>query len=82
MKKILVYIQFVLTFACVVLCILYFVGNNKNYLDILEVTAGIDLILMGIVSQLVHKKIKLTLLYAIVGVIMIMTVVLSKVGVF
>ena len=81
MKKVLVFIQFILTIACLVLCIMYFVGNNKNYLDILEITAGVDLILMGIVSQLVHKKIKLTLLYIIVGIIMVMTVVLSKVGV-
>lgn len=81
MKKLLVIIQFLLTITCLVLGIIYLAGNNKLYLDVLEITAGADLILMGISNYIIYKKTKVTILYVLVGVIMIMTVVLNKLGV-
>ena len=81
MKKLLVIIQFLLTIACLVLGIIYLAGNNKLYLDVLEITAGADLILMGISNYIIYKKTKVTILYVLVGIIMIMTVVLNKLGV-
>ncbi len=81
MKKLLVIIQFLLTIACLVLGIIYLAGNNRLYLDVLEITAGADLILMGISNYIIYKKTKVTILYVLVGIIMIMTVVLNKLGV-
>ena len=81
MKKLLVIIQFLLTIACLVLGIIYLAGNNKLYLDVLEITAGADLIFMGISNYIIYKKTKVTILYVLVGIIMIMTVVLNKLGV-
>lgn len=81
MKKLLVIIQFLLTVACLVLGIIYLAGNNRLYLDVLEITAGADLILMGISNYIIYKKTKVTILYVLVGIIMIMTVVLNKLGV-
>ena len=80
MKKILVIIQFLLTLACIVLGCLYLFGN-KGLLEILEITAGIDLIFMGIANYVINKNIKTTIIYLVVGIILVMTVVLARLGV-
>ena len=81
MKKFLFIIQTLLTLACLVLVIIYFIGSNKTILTALEITTGVDLVFMGINNYIIRKNIKVSLLYWIVGVIMISIVVLSKLGV-
>lgn len=81
MKKFLVIIQFILTFVCLVLGIMCLFSDNKLLIDVLEITAGSDLLLMGLNNYLIHKNIKNTVIYVAVGLIMIMTVVLNKLGV-
>ena len=56
-------------------------SDNKLLIDVLEITAGSDLLLMGLNNYLIHKNIKNTVIYVAVGLIMIMTVVLNKLGV-
>ena len=81
MKKVLIIIQFILTFACLVLGIMCLFSDNKLLIDSLEITAGVDLLLMGLNNYLIHKNKKTTIIYVIVGLIMILAVVLSKFGV-
>ena len=81
MKKFLIIIQFILTLACLVLGIMCLFSDNRLLIDILEIAAGVDLLLMGLNNYLIHKNKKGTILYTIVGIIMIMTVVLTKLGV-
>lgn len=81
MKKFLVIIQFILTFICLILGIMCLFSDNKLLIDVLEITAGSDLLLMGLNNYLIHKNIKNTVIYVAVGLIMIMTVVLNKLGV-
>ena len=81
MKKFLVIVQLILTLACLVLGVMYLFSDNRLVIDILEVTAGVDLLLMGLNTYLIHKNKKGTIIYVVVGLIMIMTVVLSKLGV-
>ena len=81
MKKVLVIIQFILTVACLVLGVMCLFSDNRLIIDSLEITAGIDLLLMGLNNYLIYKNKKGTIIYTVVGIIMIMTVVLSKLGV-
>ena len=81
MKKVLIIIQFILTFACLVLGIMCLFSDNKLLIASLEITAGVDLLLMGLNNYLIHKNKKTTIIYVIVGLIMILAVVLSKFGV-
>ena len=81
MKKFLVIIQFILTFICLVLGIMCLFSDNRLLVDVLEITAGVDLLLMGLNNYLIHKNIKGTVVYVVVGFIMIMTVLLTKLGV-
>lgn len=81
MKKVLIIIQFILTFACLVLGIMCLFSDNKLLIDSLEIIAGVDLIIMGINNYIVYKKTKVTIIYTIVGLIMILIVVLTKLGV-
>ena len=80
MKKIFIIIQFLLTLVCLVLGCLYLFGN-KGLLSILEIAVGCDLIFTGISNYLIHENKKILLIYLIVGVIIIMIVVLSMLGV-
>ena len=81
MKKVLVIIQFILTFACLVLGVMCLFSDNRLIIDSLEIIAGVDLLLMGLTNYLVYKNKKATIIYIVVGLIMIMTVVLTKLGV-
>ena len=81
MKKVLVIIQFILTFACLVLGVMCLFSDNRLIIDSLEIIAGVDLLLMGLTNYLVYKNKKATIIYTVVGLIMIMTVVLTKLGV-
>ena len=80
MKKLLVIIQFLLLLACMVLGIMYLFGNN-GLLNILEILVGVDLIFMGISSYFLQKKTKILIIYGIVGIILIVSGILSILGV-
>ena len=76
MKKLLVIIQFILTISCLVLGFMYLLGNN-GLLNTLKIVAGVDLVFMSICNYLIHKNIKTTIIYGIVGIILIISGVLG-----
>ena len=80
LSKILFIIQCLLLIACLVLVILYFMGN-KGLLDIIELVVASDLILIGFNNLLIVKNKKYALIYFVVGGLMLIAVILKMVGV-
>ena len=74
-----VIIQYILTFSCLILGVLYLFGSNA--LNLLRIVAGIDLILMGITNYLVYKKRKIMFIYLFFGIVILVLGILSIIGV-
>ena len=78
MRKYGLIVQFVLALILVILLIVSaFINNIFVYCEIL---AGILLIIMGINNHIYFKRKKLTLVYAIVGVLVIASAVLTMIN--
>ena len=69
-------IQSLFTLACIVLCIMYFLGN-KGISNILELTVAFDLIIMGICNAVLKKEKKYTIIYLVTGIIMLISGILG-----
>ncbi|MBQ9018921.1 MAG: hypothetical protein IJ097_01245 [Bacilli bacterium] len=74
------FIQVLFTLACIVFCIMYFLGN-KGITSILELTVAGDLIIMSICNALMKRDKKYTFIYLIVGIIMLIIGILNILGV-
>lgn len=76
----LVIIQFILTFVCFLVGVMYLFGN-KGLLSTLEILVGVNLIVIGINNYIVYKNKKSTIIYISIGLFMILIWVLYLLGV-
>ena len=77
-KKIGIYIQFVITFFVLIFGLISFFRHG--FYPIFELSMGFDLLLMAYNNHVVHKN-KVTILYFIFGFLLIVSGVLSVLGV-
>lgn len=74
-------IQIIVTIVVVVFAILsLFVSDN--FLPILELFIGLDLMIMAYNNKKIYQRGKVTYIYLIVGILLIVYAILSLVGVF
>ena len=75
-----VIIQMILTIVALVFAILS-VFVNKKYNNLFLLFMGIDLIVVGINNYKIYKRKNLTIIYIIVGVILLVSAILKMIGV-
>ncbi len=82
MKKnlITVYLQMLISIISMIFVVLYFT-TSKLFLHYLELSLGVDLILMAINNKYFYKRKNFTILYLIFGIVMIGYGILKLLGV-
>lgn len=73
------YLQFIMSFVVIIFIILYFV--NKKYVLPLELSLGATLIIMGYNNKVFYKRKNVTILYIIIGVVLVVFSILQFLGV-
>ena len=80
MKKLLFFVQCLLVLAMLVLGVLYFCGYTY-LLDIIELVLACDLLVLGVSNVVITKKPKYSIIYFVVGGLLLVGVILKMVGV-
>ena len=78
--KVLFIIQSLITVSVIVIGIMCFLGNN-DLIKVLELLVAVDLILMGICNAVMKKEKKYTIIYLVVGGLMLIAGILGILGV-
>ena len=73
-------IQVIMTILVVILLILSFVSSKKYFLG-MEVCMGLDLLVMAYNNYLIYKRKNVTVMYAIIGVLVLLYALLGFIGV-
>jgi len=74
-----IYVQLILTILTIIMLIIFLVKNNGRYL--LQLFLGLDLIVMGYNNHLLYKRKGISIVYAIIGVVILITDLLLWLGV-
>ena len=73
-------IQVIMTILVVIFLILSFVSSKKYFLG-MEVCMGLDLLVMAYNNYLIYKRKNVTVMYAIIGVLVLVYALLGFIGV-
>ena len=79
LAKVLFIIQSLMTVSVIVIGIMCFLGSNL--IKVLELLVAVDLILMGICNAVMKKEKKYTIIYLVVGGLMLIAGILGILGV-
>mgnify|MGYP006988927312 CR=1 FL=1 len=75
-----VIIQGILTLVALIFCILALVRDSKYFL-FLEITVAVDLLVMAYNNKKIYKRDKMTKIYMIFGIVMVIYVLMTILGV-
>ncbi len=73
-------IQVIMTILVVIFLILGFVSSKKYFLG-MEICMGLDLLVMAYNNYLIYKRKNVTVMYAIIGVLVLVYALLGFIGV-